>query len=42
MADALVEEFGEFKKIVDAETGTVYKVPTRDVLERLHTLSDEE
>ncbi|MDH5440036.1 MAG: hypothetical protein OEZ48_08520 [Candidatus Bathyarchaeota archaeon] len=29
-----MKEFGEFKKIVDVETGTAYKVPTREVLER--------
>jgi len=34
MVEALVEEFGEFKKIVDAETGVAYKVPTREVLDR--------
>ena len=34
MVDALVEEFGEFKKIIDAETGVAYKVPTTEVLER--------
>ena len=28
-----MEEFGEFRKIID-ETGVTYKVPTRDVLER--------
>jgi len=32
--DGIVEEFGESKRIVDAVTGTAYKVPTREVLER--------
>ena len=34
MVDGLVEKFGEFKKIVDVETGVAYKVPTAEVLER--------
>lgn len=34
LVDELVKKFGEFKKVVDVETGTSYKVPTRDVLER--------
>jgi len=33
LIDKLVEEFGEFKKVVDVETGIAYKVPTRDILE---------
>lgn len=40
MVDALVEEFGESKKIIDAETGVAYKVPTREVLERGLWLED--
>lgn len=34
LVDALVREFGEFKKIFDLETGVAYRVPTREVLER--------
>ena len=33
LVDELVKEFGEFKKVVDAE-GTVHKVPTTEILER--------
>lgn len=29
----LVKKFGEFKKIVDAETGKAYRVPTADIVE---------
>ncbi|MBA7635932.1 hypothetical protein ES703_43543 [subsurface metagenome] len=29
----LIAEFGEFKKVVRASTGEVFKVPTRDILE---------
>jgi hypothetical protein len=32
--DHLVLVFGEFKKVVDAETGIAYKVPTRDIVEK--------
>ena len=32
--DMLINEFGEFKKIIDAETGVAYKIPTREVLEQ--------
>jgi len=34
LIDKLVEEFGEFKKVVDVKTGIAYKVPTRDILEK--------
>jgi len=34
LVDWLVEEFGEFKKVVDAESGIAYRVPMRDILER--------
>ena len=27
-------EFGHFKKVVDVTTGKVYRVPTRDIIER--------
>jgi len=40
LIDQLVKEFGEYKKVVDAETGKTYKVPTRDILE--HGLSYED
>ena len=30
----LVEDFGEFKRVVDAETGKAYRVPTRDIIEK--------
>jgi hypothetical protein len=30
----LVEEFGEHKRVVDAETGKAYRVPTRDIIEK--------
>lgn len=30
----LVDQFGEFKKIVRASTGVAYKVPTMDIIER--------
>jgi len=33
LVDDLVKEFGEFKRIVDAE-GTAHEVPTREILER--------
>jgi hypothetical protein len=33
LVDELVEEFGESKKVVDAE-GTAHQVPTREILER--------
>ena len=31
----IIKEFGEYKKVVDAETGKTYKVPTRDIIEKL-------
>ncbi len=34
LIENLIEEFGEYKKVVDAETGRAYKVPTRDILEK--------
>lgn len=34
LVDDLVARFGEFKRVVDAETGKTYKVPTRDILEK--------
>jgi len=34
LVEKLVREFGEYKKIVDAETGVAYRVPTRDIIER--------
>jgi len=30
----LVEEFGEHKRVVDAETGKAYRVPMRDIIEK--------
>jgi len=30
----LVAMFGEFKRVVDAETGKTYRVPTKDILEK--------
>lgn len=32
--DGLIKEFGEFKEVVDAETGKMHKVPTINILER--------
>ncbi len=32
--EKLVKEFGEYKKIVDIETGKAYRVPTRVILEK--------
>lgn len=34
LADRLVDQFGEFKKVVRTSTGVVYKVPTRDIIEK--------
>jgi len=34
LIEALVKKFGEYKKVVDAETGKAYKVPVRDILEK--------
>jgi len=31
--DALVKQFGEFKRVVDERTGKAYRVPTRYILE---------
>ena len=28
------QRFGEYKKVVDAETGKAYKVPVRDIIEK--------
>jgi len=36
----LEEKFGEFKKVVDQETGITYKIPTRDIIERGLKYSD--
>lgn len=36
----LIREFGEFKRVVNAETGKAYKVPTRDIL--VHGLKHED
>lgn len=33
-SDACHEKFGEFKKVVDKETGIAYRVPTKFILER--------
>jgi len=40
LIDKLVKEFGEFKKVIDGETGKAYKVPTRDILEKGLTYLD--
>jgi len=34
LVERLIREFGEYKKVVDAETGKVYKVPVRDIIEK--------
>jgi len=34
LIEILIKKFGECKKVVDAETGKAYKVPTRDILEK--------
>ena len=34
LCEKLVAMFGGFKKVVDAETGIAYKIPTRDILEK--------
>lgn len=34
LIDEMVAKFGEYKRIIDAETGKAYKVPIRDILER--------
>ena len=34
VADRLVAQFGEFKKVVRMRTGVAYKVPTRDIIEK--------
>jgi len=34
LIDALVKQFGEFKRVVDPRTGKAYRVPTRYILER--------
>jgi hypothetical protein len=33
LANKIVEEFGEYKKVVRAGTGEVFKVPTIDIIE---------
>ena len=33
LIDDLTKKFGEFKKVIDTETGKAHKVPTRDILE---------
>jgi len=33
LINRLVKEFGEYKIVVDAQTGLKHKVPTRDILE---------
>lgn len=34
LVDRLVDQLGEFKKVVRMSTGVAYKVPTRDILEK--------
>ena len=34
LVEKIVREFGEYKKVVDVETGKIYKVPTRDIIEK--------
>jgi len=34
LIEKMVQEFGEYKKVVDVETGKTYKVPIRDILEK--------
>lgn len=31
--EKLIEKFGEYKKVIDAETGKAYRVPTRHIVE---------
>jgi len=33
LIERLVEEFGEYKIVVDVKTGLKHRVPTRDILE---------
>mgnify|MGYP000185601140 CR=1 FL=1 len=34
LVNRLTQIFGKYKKIIDAETGRVYKVPIKDILDR--------
>ncbi len=34
LANRLVAQFGEFKKVVRMTTGEAFKVPTRDIIEK--------
>ena len=34
LIEILEKKFGKYKKVVDAETGKVYKVPLRDIIEK--------
>jgi len=34
LVERLIREFGEYKKVVDVETGKAYKVPVRDIIEK--------
>lgn len=40
LVDGLVKELGEFKRVIDAETGKAHRVPTRDIIE--HGLRHED
>lgn len=33
LVSCLIDQFGEFKKVVRQSTGVAYKVPTRDIIE---------
>lgn len=34
LVEKLIRKFGEFKRVVDAETGKAHRVPIRDIIER--------
>ena len=34
LIEILIKKFGEYKKVIDAETGKAYKVPLRDIVEK--------
>jgi hypothetical protein len=34
LVEKLIKGFGEYKKVIDAETGKAYKVPVRDIIEK--------
>ena len=34
LVDKLEREFGTYKKVTDLETGNIYTVPTRDIVEK--------